>query len=521
MRHLGAGAQRTKARSDGLSSKAGPVVPPRGRDASQQKGCNFTVLEIYDVDEQVACAHTPAHAPRPRTLRPSRLRLQAARLERRACKKARKVAEAAAAALEAEAAAEVETARLAAEATAETARRAAEAAAEVETARLVAEAAAMVAAAAEMARLAAEAEAAAEAEVSRLAVEAETARLAAEAEAAMETARLAAEAAAEAELARLAAEAAAAAAQAAAAAEKAMEARAEAEAEALALAEAEANATVRLRLRLRLRGGMEPGCGSGAAGSSEAAPAVDSLGIAARLMALSPDELNSLEQAITQPASETQRLLAEMWRDPLALEAAWEAINAARQMPADAAERWGTGVAAHHCTKRDGNCFALLAREQPQTLDKLRERLCAAQQASTISSAVDAVVPARKLLRLRHEPGASSASAVPQQVKDSPHLFAAMRARRGPGRRRTPHKEMPGRAKWPTSSNPRASQPPPTPFGTSRFKSARRRPPRSRRRRTRTSLRRRRRPRCALPLTCSAAVLRRKAPFSTGLPAGA
>jgi len=107
-----------------------------------------------------------------------------------------------------------------------------------------------------------------------------------------------------------------------------------------------------------LCGGMQPGCGSGAAGSSAAAPAVDSLGLAARLAALSPAELDSLVQAINQPASETQRRLAEMWQDPAVLEAGCAAIKAARQMPADAAERWGAGVAEHHCSKRDGNCLS-------------------------------------------------------------------------------------------------------------------------------------------------------------------
>ena len=90
-----------------------------------------------------------------------------------------------------------------------------------------------------------------------------------------------------------------------------------------------------------------------------------------------PDtELLELLLVLTGPASEAQEMLAGLLQHPLAVQQALEALRGAASMPPDAAERWGSPAAAHSCSKRDGNCLAVLAQaDGGARLDTLRRRL--------------------------------------------------------------------------------------------------------------------------------------------------
>ena len=157
-------------------------------------------------------------------------------------------------------------------------------------------------------------------------------------------------------------------------------------------------------------------CSAGPSGASPAA-AVDSLGIGAAVASLSADELGAMVKSVTRPSTEMQKILAEAWHGDLqVLLTACTALATSALMPNDAAERWGDAVANHHCSVRDGNCFAQLAREEPEKLDALLNRLIEAKQRAADASAIDAAVPTRKLQKLAHRAGSSSTSAVQERA---------------------------------------------------------------------------------------------------------
>ena len=149
-----------------------------------------------------------------------------------------------------------------------------------------------------------------------------------------------------------------------------------------------------------------------AAGSTSEAATVpeDRIGIASALSSLSTEQLQQLGHAVTTPVTGTAQALEELWARPLLLEQGMAAIKETSAMPEDAEERWGAEVAAHHCSLRDGNCMAQVARQQPALLDELRARLEDAQRRVEARKRLDAAVSERTQLKLEHWPEATVCS---------------------------------------------------------------------------------------------------------------
>lgn len=121
--------------------------------------------------------------------------------------------------------------------------------------------------------------------------------------------------------------------------------------------------------------------------------------LAGALAGLDTSQLAQLCEACTEPADEGSKVLNESIADGTIV-AAMQAVVEQAAMPEDAERRWGADAACHRCAKRDGNCFAQLARADPAALDAMRARLERAKEHAAREKRVLAAVPLAKQQKL-------------------------------------------------------------------------------------------------------------------------
>ena len=140
-------------------------------------------------------------------------------------------------------------------------------------------------------------------------------------------------------------------------------------------------------------------------------PCEDGLDLGAALAGFSREQLLQFFGAVTEPTDERSKILLEAVSDGTMVDAL-QAAAAQAAMPAGAEERWGNAVAGHRCAKRDGNCLAQLARDEPAKLDALRSRLQLAKESAARCKRLDASVPVTKQQKLAHDNNSSVQSSL-------------------------------------------------------------------------------------------------------------